>query len=58
MHSTSRLREAVLGIVSGGTAAVPVRSVFQTDAVALKMVLQASFGMRASHVAWVQNTTW
>jgi hypothetical protein len=45
-------------IVSGGTAAVPVRSTFQTDSQALKMTLQAAWAMRAPHVAWLTGATW
>jgi hypothetical protein len=44
--------------IVSGTAATPVKSTFQTDTVALKMVLWASWGMRAPHVAWLQNVTW
>jgi hypothetical protein len=44
--------------IVSGTAAIPVKSTFQTDTVALKMVLWASWGMRAPHVAWLQNVTW
>ena len=39
-------------------AASPVRELWQTDALALKMTLAAAWAMRASYVAWVQNTTW
>jgi hypothetical protein len=39
--------------------AVPVRSLFQSDCLALKMTLAVAFAMRAAgHVAWIQNTTW
>jgi hypothetical protein len=47
--------------ITGGTPspAVPVKSLFQIDAIGLKAAIQASWGMRASgHVAWIQNTTW
>jgi hypothetical protein len=38
---------------------VPVRSMFQIDALALKTTLWASWGMRAAnHVAWIQSATW
>jgi len=39
-------------------AASPVRELWQTDALALKMTLAAAWAMRAPHVAWIQNTTW
>jgi len=47
--------------ITGGTPspAVPVRSYFQTDSIGLKMVLRASWGMRASgHVQVVTGTNW
>jgi hypothetical protein len=44
--------------IVSGTAATPSKSTFQTDAVALKMILHASWGMRAPHVAWIQNVSW
>jgi hypothetical protein len=46
-------------IVSGGTAAVPVKNLFQTDIVGLQMTLKAAWGMRnAKHVAIVSGVTW
>jgi hypothetical protein len=47
-------------IVDGGTAAAPtVRSMFQTDSLALRMLLRASWAMRApGHAAWIQNVNW
>ena len=46
--------------ITGGTPspAVPVRSAFQSDVIALKMRLKASWGMRAPHVAVVNGATW
>jgi hypothetical protein len=42
-----------------GVPASPVKSLFQTDVVGLKMILRASWGMRnAKHVAWMQGTSW
>jgi hypothetical protein len=35
-----------------------VKSTFQVDSVALKMLLHASFGMRAPHVAYLTGATW
>jgi hypothetical protein len=44
------------GNISGST---PVRSLFQTDALALKMTLRAAFGMRAQgHAQVVNGCTW
>jgi hypothetical protein len=47
--------------ITGGTPspAVPVKSLFQTDVVGLRMILRASWGMRnPAHVAIVENVTW
>jgi hypothetical protein len=46
--------------IVAGTAAVPNKSMFQTDAVALRMILRnVSWAMRvAGHVAFVQGVTW
>jgi len=50
-----------LQLVSGAgpTVATPVRSLFQTDASAIKMVLRCSWGMRAAgHIQIVTSVTW
>ncbi|HMF28128.1 MAG TPA: hypothetical protein VKE42_05110, partial [Candidatus Cybelea sp.] len=46
--------------ITGGTPspAVPVRSAFQSDILALKMRLSASWAMRAPHVAYLTGATW
>jgi HK97 family phage major capsid protein len=46
--------------ITGGTPspAVPVRSLFQTDSIALRMLLKIHFGMRAPHIAYIQGVTW
>jgi len=47
--------------ITGGTPspAVPVKSLFQIDAIGLKTVLWASWGMRASgHVQFITGATW
>jgi hypothetical protein len=41
--------------IMGGT---PVRSLFQTDSIALRMTLKAAWGMRAPHIAVVNGATW
>jgi len=42
-----------------GTPAQGVRSLWQTDAIALRMVLRASYGMRGTGlVQMIQNVTW
>jgi hypothetical protein len=46
-------------IVSGGTAAIPVKSAFQTDLIALRMILRAGWGMRnPQHVATMSGVSW
>ncbi|MBO0716147.1 MAG: phage major capsid protein [Rhizobiales bacterium] len=45
-------------IVSGGAAAVPVKSMFQIDATALRMTLRADWAMRAAHVSYLTGATW
>jgi HK97 family phage prohead protease len=52
---------APLDLVSGspGTVASPQRSLFQTDSIALRMVLPLNWiQRRAGTVAWTQNVTW
>jgi hypothetical protein len=47
--------------ITGGTPspAVPVRSLYQTDTIALRMILNGSWGMRAlNHVAYIAGATW
>jgi hypothetical protein len=46
-------------IVSGGVAASPEKSYFQTDLVDLRVILRAAWGMRnQKHVAIVQGVSW
>jgi hypothetical protein len=46
--------------ITGGTPspASPVKNLFQTDSIALRMRLFASWGLRAPHVAVVNGATW
>jgi hypothetical protein len=44
---------------SPNTVASPTRSLFQTDCIAFKLLLEVSWGLRASNaVAWVSSVTW
>jgi hypothetical protein len=52
---TLHVEDALLAPLDG---AAPVRSLYQTDCLALKMTLAAAWAMRAPHVAWIENTTW
>ena len=49
-------------IVSGaspGTAATPVKSLWQTDSLALRLILPINWTVRrAGVVSWVQGVTW
>jgi hypothetical protein len=51
-----------LAIATAGTpnvVAAPVRSLFQTDCIAIKLVMDLAWGLRAAgSVAWVENVTW
>jgi HK97 family phage prohead protease len=41
------------------TVAAPARSMFQTDSIALRMILPMNWGMRrAGVIAWTQSVTW
>jgi HK97 family phage prohead protease/HK97 family phage major capsid protein len=57
MEDTAPLE--LVGTGSPGTVASPQRSLFQTDSLALRMVLPLNWTQRrAGTVAWVQNVTW
>jgi hypothetical protein len=44
---------------AGGTAAVPVKSLYQTDAIGLKTTLWATWGLRAAgHCQFLTGATW
>jgi hypothetical protein len=45
-------------IVSGGTLATPVKSMFQIDALAMKMTLWGDWCMRAPHVSYMTDAAW
>jgi Phage capsid family len=49
-----------LALVSaGGVVAAPIRSAFQTDSIALRLVLPATWALRSNKtVAWVQGAGW
>jgi hypothetical protein len=58
-HATLHMETAPSAIVSGG--AVPagaVRSLYQTDTTALRLVLDVSWGLRAPQLAWMQSVLW
>src|SRR5262249_45159795 len=46
-------------VSAGGAVASPVKSLYQVDALGLKTVLWASWGLRAAgHAQWIQAVTW
>jgi hypothetical protein len=46
-------------IVDGGEPAAPVRSLWQTDTLALRLILPMNWALRRTGVvAWMQNVTW
>jgi hypothetical protein len=50
------MEDTAPGDISGST---PVKSAFQTDLLALRMILRASWGMRnPQHVAMMSGVTW
>ena len=45
--------------INAGTPATPVRSLWQTDSMALRLILPINWTLRrAGVVAWVQGVTW
>jgi Phage capsid family len=57
MESASPLQIAS-GAQGSGVLASPARSLFQTDAVAVRCILRAAWVLRAPAVAWVSSVTW
>lgn len=56
MEDTTPLAIGTAG--SPNTVAAPVRSMFQTDSIALRMILPMNWAMRRSSIAWTQSVTW
>jgi hypothetical protein len=66
-HPTFHMEDTSPQDITGGTPspAVPVRSMFQTDSIGLRMILRASWGMRSAPtdatkvaVSYVTGATW
>jgi hypothetical protein len=60
-HATPHEQEqpSPLVDIGGGIMATPVRSMFQTDSVSLRLIMNASWVLRSpSAIAWIQNATW
>nr|MBA3572684.1 phage major capsid protein [Pyrinomonadaceae bacterium] len=57
MEDTTPLAISAAG--APNTVAAPVRSLYQTDSMALRMIMDVNWGMRrAGVIAWTQNVTW
>jgi hypothetical protein len=58
-HSEDTLPLAISATGEPNTIAAPVRSLWQTDCVAVRLIMQVAFGLRANNgVAWTENVTW
>ena len=57
---TLHMNDAPEELVSaGGVLAAPIRSAFQTDSIALRFILPATWSRRSNKaVAWVQGAGW
>lgn len=47
-----------IAATAGPTLATPVKSLWQTDAIGLKMTFRADWAMRAPHVAYMESVSW
>jgi hypothetical protein len=53
------MEDTTPGNIVSGTPSTPVKSMFQTDLLALKLsLLGADWGLRASHVSYMTGTSW
>jgi HK97 family phage major capsid protein/HK97 family phage prohead protease len=43
---------------SPATVAAPVRSLWQTDSMAIRMIMDVNWGLRRAALAWTQSVTW
>jgi hypothetical protein len=58
-QSVLHMETAPLPIVDGGTPTAPVRSLYQTDSIGLKLRVELAWGLRANGaIAWTQGVTW
>jgi hypothetical protein len=53
---TLHMEDTTPGDISGGST--PVKSLFQTDTLALRMILRGDWAMRAPHVAYMTGVSW
>lgn len=57
-QATLHMDDDPLPIVDGGTPAAPVRSLWQTDSYALRLIMRLNWLMRRPMVAWMPGITW
>jgi hypothetical protein len=50
--------DIVSGTGSAGTPATPVKSMWQTDSLALRLIMMMNWIMRRPVVAWMPNVLW
>lgn len=59
LHMEDTAPADLVGAGSPGVVAAPQRSLFQTDSLALRMIMPLNWAQRrAGTIAWVQNVTW
>lgn len=59
LHEEDTTPAALVGAGSPGVVAAPQRSLFQTDSIALRMILPVNWVQRRpGTLAWIQNATW
>ncbi|RVJ23438.1 phage major capsid protein [Sinorhizobium medicae] len=47
-----------LPVVAGGLAAAPTRSLWQTDSIAVRAIVETAWGVPAGRVAWMEAVKW
>jgi hypothetical protein len=57
-HATIHMEDTTPADIVSGTPATPVKSMWQTDSIALKMTLWADWGMRAPHTSFMTAVNW
>jgi hypothetical protein len=62
IESAVHMYDPATDLTTPGTppvSAYPIKSIYQTDSVALRLILPATWALRSpSALAWVQNVTW
>jgi HK97 family phage major capsid protein/HK97 family phage prohead protease len=59
LHMEDTSPAAISAVATPNTVAAPVRSLFQTDSLALRMIMQCNWTLRRTGtLAWTQSITW